>query len=56
MRWVSVPGLEVHEQRQRYEPAGARVVRFRSGSFVADIEFDAAGLVTRYPDLAERLA
>ena len=55
MRWVSVPDLGVHEQRQRYEPIGSNVVRFRSGPFVADIEFDAAGLVTRYPDLAERL-
>jgi hypothetical protein len=56
MRWVSVPDLEVHEQRQRYEPSGGGVVRFRSGSFVADIEFDADGLVRRYEGLAERLA
>jgi hypothetical protein len=55
MRWVSVPDLAVHEQRQRYEPIGAGVVRFRSGSFTADIEFDADGLVSRYPELAERL-
>jgi hypothetical protein len=56
MRWVSVPGLEVHEAEQRYEPLGGGVVRFSSGSFVADIEFDADGLVTRYPGLAERLS
>ena len=55
MRWVSVPDLEVHEQRQRYEPIDAGVVRFRSGSFTADIEFDGEGLVTRYPELAERV-
>ncbi len=55
MRWVSVPDLAVHEQRQRYEPVGAGIVRFRTGSFTADIEFDGEGLVTRYPELAERL-
>ncbi|MGH3077440.1 MAG: putative glycolipid-binding domain-containing protein [Gaiellaceae bacterium] len=56
MRWVSVPDLAVHEQRQRYEPIGAGVVRFRTGSFTADIEFDADGVVGRYEGLAERLA
>ena len=47
--------LAVHEQRQRYEPVGAGIVRFRTGAFTADIEFDGEGLVTRYPELAERL-
>jgi hypothetical protein len=56
MRWVSVPELEVTEQPQRYEPLGGGLVRFSTGSFVADIAFDDAGLVTHYPDLAERLA
>ena len=56
MRWVSVPELEVSEQRQRYEPLPARVVRFRSDDFVADIRFGQDGLVDYYPGLAERLA
>jgi hypothetical protein len=56
MRWVSVPELEVHEQSQRYEPLGGGLVRFSTGDFVADIAFDDDGLVTHYPDLAERLA
>jgi uncharacterized protein len=56
MRWVSVPELEVDESPQRYEPRGNGVVRFTSGSFVADIEFDDDGFVRRYEGLAERLA
>jgi uncharacterized protein len=56
MRWVSVPDLALHESQQRYEPLGERVVRYRSGTFVADLTFDEDGLVTHYPGLAERLA
>ena len=56
MRWISVPELEVSEQRQRYEPLGDRVVRFRSDDFVADIRFGKDGFVEHYPGLAERLA
>ena len=56
MRWVSVPELEVSEQRQRYEPLPGNVVRFTSGDFVADIRFGDDGLVDFYPDLAERVA
>jgi hypothetical protein len=55
MRWVSVPDLGLHESQQRYEPIGDRRVRFVDGSFVADLEFDEDGLVTRYPGLAERV-
>ena len=55
MRWVSVPELDVEEAPQRYEPLGDGVVRFSSGSFVADIAFDDDGLVTRYEGLAERV-
>jgi uncharacterized protein len=55
MRWVSVPELEIDESRQRYEPLGGGVVRFSSGSFQADIEFDDNGFVLRYPRLAERI-
>jgi hypothetical protein len=56
MRWVSVPELQVEESRQRYEPLGGGAVRFSEGSFVADLAFDAEGVVTRYEGLAERLA
>ena len=56
MRWVSVPELEVSEQRQRYEPLPDKVVRFTSGDFVAEIRFGEDGLVDFYPALAERMA
>ena len=55
MRWVSVPELEVHESPQRYEPLDDGIVRFSSGSFVADVEFDGDGFVLSYPRLAERI-
>ena len=56
MSFVDVPSLDVSREEQRYEPLGDGRVRFRSGSFVADVEFDADGLVTRYEGLAERVA
>jgi hypothetical protein len=56
MAWVGVPDLKVSESRQRYIPLEAHVVRFRSGTFSADIEFDADGFVVRYPGLAERVS
>jgi hypothetical protein len=56
MRWVSVPELEVDESPQRYDPLGGGVVRFTSGSFVADLRFDDDGFVNRYEGLAERIA
>ena len=55
MTWVDVPTLEVSRSEQRYEPLGDGVVRYRSGSFVADLTFDADGFVTRYEGLAERV-
>jgi hypothetical protein len=55
MTWVDVPSLQVHRSEQRYEPLRPGVVRFRSGSFTADIEFDADGLATLYPGLARRV-
>ena len=55
MAWVAVPGLTVSDSAQRYEPLGPGVVRYSSGSFSADIEFDGDGFVTRYPALAERI-
>ena len=56
MRFVDVPSLEVTESRQRYEPLQAGRIRFRSGSFEAEIELDADGIVTRYEGLAELVA
>jgi uncharacterized protein len=55
MTFVDVPSLEVSRAEQRYEPLDGGVVRFRSGSFVADLDFDADGFVVRYEGLAERV-
>jgi uncharacterized protein len=54
MRWVDVPSLELSESRQRYEPLGNARLRFRSGSFSADIQFDSDGFVVSYPGIARR--
>jgi hypothetical protein len=55
MAFVQVPSLEVARAEQRYEPLGDGLVRFRSGSFVADLRFDADGFVAHYEGLAERV-
>jgi hypothetical protein len=55
MRWVDVPSLELSRSEQRYEPRGDGLVRFRAGSFTADIQFDADGFVVTYPGLARRV-
>jgi hypothetical protein len=55
MQFVKVPELEVVRSEQRYEPRGDRVVGYASGSFAADIEFDADGFVTLYHGFLERL-
>ncbi|MGW6573852.1 putative glycolipid-binding domain-containing protein [Streptomyces sp. NPDC054945] len=59
MAWVSVPDLAVSAHRQTYTPLarggqGAQV-RFSSGDFHSDIEFDERGLVLDYPGLATAL-
>lgn len=54
MCWVDVPSLEAERSAQRYEPLGGGKVRFTAGEFTAEIEFDAAGLVLRYPGIAVR--
>ncbi|WP_329383179.1 putative glycolipid-binding domain-containing protein [Streptomyces sp. NBC_01351] len=59
MAWVSVPGLDVSPDQQTYTPLtrdghGARV-RYESGDFRSDIEFDGDGLVLDYPLLATAL-
>jgi len=55
MQFVRVPDLTVTRSHQRYEPRGERLVRYSSGSFAADIEFDADGFVTHYEGFLERL-
>jgi len=54
MAFIAVPSLEVTRVEQRYEPLGDRLVRFRSGDFTADLEYDEDGFVVRYPGLAIR--
>ncbi|HVD25641.1 MAG TPA: putative glycolipid-binding domain-containing protein [Gaiellaceae bacterium] len=56
MSFVTVPSLDISRSEQRYEPKGDGRVRFSANSFVAEIEFDADGFVTRYEGLAERVA
>jgi hypothetical protein len=56
MRWVDVPSLDVRSSEQRYEPLGNGVVRFSSGSFTADIQFDEAGFVISYPGIGTRIS
>jgi uncharacterized protein len=55
MRFVDVPSLATSRSEQRYEPLGEGAVRFRSGSFTADLVFDADGFVLEYPGLARRV-
>jgi hypothetical protein len=55
MSFVTVPSLEVSRSNQRYEPLREGAIRYSSGSFVADITFDADGFVTYYEHLAERV-
>ncbi|MFE6171075.1 putative glycolipid-binding domain-containing protein [Streptomyces sp. NPDC056464] len=56
MAWVSVPELAVVASRQTYTHLGAGRVRFVSGDFRSDIEFDDDGFVVDYPGLAGRIA
>jgi uncharacterized protein len=56
MAWVDVPALSATASDQRYVPLGDGVVRYRSGSFSADIVFDDEGFVVEYPGLARRVA
>jgi len=56
MRFVRVPELETVLSEQRYEPLGDRVVRYSSGTFTADIEFDGEGFVLDYQGFLERVA
>jgi hypothetical protein len=56
MTFVSVPDLGLHQSTQRYDPLnGEGRVRFSSGTFQAEIEFDADAFVVHYPTIATRL-
>ncbi|MEU6257226.1 putative glycolipid-binding domain-containing protein [Streptomyces sp. NPDC047043] len=59
MAWVSVPGLVVRPSRQSYthlgRTNGGGQVRFASGEYRSDLEFDGDGLVVDYPGLATGL-
>ncbi|MFI1034594.1 putative glycolipid-binding domain-containing protein [Streptomyces sp. NPDC020951] len=59
MAWVSVPALTVRPSWQTYTYLGpgrtGTRVRFASGTFRSDLEFDADGYVVDYPGLATRL-
>jgi uncharacterized protein len=64
MVWISVPDLGIHPSPQRYtyletRSDGARIVRFEGlgegEPFVADLSFDADGLVIDYPGIASRM-
>jgi hypothetical protein len=52
--WVLLPGLQVVPSEQSYTPLGGNKIRFRSGTFTADLTVDADGYVTNYPGLAKR--
>jgi hypothetical protein len=55
MRWVDVPALDLTTSEQRYEPLGHGLVRFRSGAFTAEIQFDENEFVVDYPGIARRV-
>jgi hypothetical protein len=61
MAWVSVPDLAVYPSRQRYRfvraRSGVAIVQYRSldSDFVADVSFDADGLVIDYPGIGRRI-
>lgn len=56
MAFVDVPSLDVTSLRQLYTPRGKGVVTYASGSFEADIVFDAEGFVTTYEGFLERVS
>ncbi|NUP15114.1 MAG: putative glycolipid-binding domain-containing protein [Streptomyces sp.] len=55
MAWVPVPALALLPSRQTYTHLERGRIRFVSGDFRSDIEFDDDGFVVDYPSLATRL-
>jgi uncharacterized protein len=53
--YVSVPDLDVRKARQRYTRLSGAAFRYESGSFQADLEVDADGIVLDYPGIWRRL-
>lgn len=53
--WLRFPSFALERLDQTYRRTGKRTYRYASadGAFVRDIEVNAAGLVTRYPDFWE---
>jgi hypothetical protein len=53
--WLRFPGFRLERLEQRYRRLGEHAYRYESagGAFVREIEVNAAGLVTRYPDFWE---
>src|SRR5947209_12126775 len=48
MSFVTHHPLTAAPSRQRYTPLGETIIRYTSGDFEADIEFDTDGFVTLY--------
>jgi hypothetical protein len=55
MTFVTFPPLDARHSEQRYTPLGERRLRYSSGDFAADIEFDPDGFVVLYEDYLERI-
>jgi len=53
--WLRFPSFTLEPLEQRYRRLDAATYRYESGggAFVTDLEVDAAGFVTRYPDFCE---
>lgn len=56
--WLRFPSFELEPLEQTYRRLDQTVYRYESagGRFVADIETNEAGFVTRYPDFCEAVA
>ncbi|QAT88732.1 hypothetical protein EJ065_7207 [Corallococcus coralloides] len=56
--WVRLPDLSLERLEQRYTRLSSTRYRYESaqGTFVAELDTDALGLVTHYPDGWERVA
>ncbi|MBN8472808.1 putative glycolipid-binding domain-containing protein [Corallococcus exiguus] len=56
--WVRLPDLSLERLEQRYTRLSSTRYRYESaqGTFVAEVDTDALGLVTHYPDGWERVA